>query len=258
MKNGEICGLGLDHELGAGGGRRPPDTDLNVVSCSIMVLNKRIANRIFTRFRVLYGSQAPTSEGFVLNLSADGIFVSGLRIFPPQTELKIRLLPIGADAIELDGKVRWGLRVPQGLLSVVRPGMGIHIKAPPTAYLDFFAKLIRMNAKRTDPRLEARLEVRFYHRELFLKEYTENISRGGLFIATEEPFVPGSEIKVDLVIPDLAIIWTITGQVAYCLDADRARQLETHAGIGIKITEIDPLAKETFRAYVQKIMQLYR
>jgi len=219
--------------------------------------DKRLANRIFTRLRVLFGPQAPGAEGFALNLSAEGVFISALRPYPPGTDLRIRLLPTGADAIELRGTVQWGLRVPQQLMSVVRPGMGIQLISPPSAYIDFFSGLLKADTNRAHPRLEARLAVRFYRREIFVKEYTENISRGGLFIATGTPFDEGTELTIDLVIPDLATVWTVTGRVAYRLNAEQAKPLATPAGIGVKITKIDARTEEAFRGYVQKIMRLY-
>lgn len=220
-------------------------------------MNKRFANRIFSRVKVLYGPQTPEFGGFVLNLSADGLFVSGPRLFGPPTSLQVRLQPAGLAAIDLAGHVRWGFRVPPALASVLRPGMGVSLGEPPAAYLDYFSSLATLNAKRADPRLGARLEVRFYHREAFLKEYTENICRGGLYIATDEPVENGAEIKIDIVIPDLAATWPVTGRVAYTLDADQARDLETKPGVGIQITRIDPGTEAAFRAYVERLMRLY-
>jgi uncharacterized protein (TIGR02266 family) len=190
-------------------------------------------------------------------MSANGLYVSSTRVFHPPTELRIRLEPIGVPAIDVSGRVCWSMRVPPNLVSVVKPGMGIKLDSPPREYLDHFSRLVKMSPQRASPRLEARLEVRFYHREQLIKEYTENICRGGFFIATEEVFEPGDEIRVDVVIPDLATVWQIAGRVAYRLDAEKARQLESHPGIGIEITEIDPRVEEAFRVYVQRIMKLY-
>ena len=99
--------------------------------------------------------------------------------------------------------------------------------------------------------------MRYYHRQQFLKEYTETISQGGLFIATDQPFEPGEELKIELVIPDLAAALPVTGRVAYRLDPQAAAELETKPGIGIQITEIDPRVNGTLRDYVQRIMSLY-
>lgn len=220
-------------------------------------MNKRFAKRIFNRVKVLFGPKEPDLGGFVLNLSADGLLVSAPKLFAPPTRLNVRLLPVGVAPVDVKGEVRWGLKVPPALASVVRPGMGIRLESPPRSYLDYFVSLVNLNAKRADPRLAARLEVRFYHHEVFVKEYTENICRGGLYIVTAEPFDVGDEIKVDLIVPGLAATWPITGRVAYVLDAGQAEDLDTSQGIGVQITGIDPRAEEEFRTYVQRIMRLY-
>lgn len=220
-------------------------------------MDKRYAQRILGRIKVYFGPQAPDSLGFALNLSADGLYVSSTKVYHPPAELAIRLEPIGEPVIEVRGLVRWSQRIPPRLVSVVKPGMGIRLDSPPREYLDLFSRLVRLRPQRASPRLEARLEARFYHRESLIKEYTENISRGGLFVATDEIFEPGAEIRVDLVIPDLATVWQVVGRVAYQLDAEKARLLESRPGVGIEITAIDPAIEAAFRAYVQRIMRLY-
>jgi len=219
--------------------------------------DKRLAKRIISRVKVLFGQQTPAALGFALNLSAAGLYLSSTRIFPPRTELRIRLEPYDTPAIELRGTVRWGQRVPQALLMVVKPGMGIRFESPPREYIDYFAHLVTVNPTRANPRLEAHFKVQFHHREQLIKEYTENISRGGLFIATTEIFEPGDLVAVDLVIPDLAIVWQVAGRVAYRLDAEKARQLESPPGIGIEIKSMDPSVKEAFDNYIQRLMRHY-
>jgi uncharacterized protein (TIGR02266 family) len=207
--------------------------------------------------RLLFGLQKPEADGYALNVSAEGLFISATRIHLPGTSLQIRLLPLGGNAIDLCGSVRWGVRVPPHLAAVVKPGMGVLLSSPPRAYLDFVTALASSKSPRTSPRVEARLEVRYYHRQQFLKEYTENISQGGFFIATGEPFELGAEVRIELVIPDLAAVLPVTGRVAYRLDEKGAAALGSSPGIGVQITAIDPRTDETLRSYVQRILRLY-
>ena len=207
--------------------------------------------------RLLFGLQRPEADGYALNVSAEGLFISATRIHLPGTSLQIRLLPLGGNAIDLCGSVRWGVRVPPHLAAVVKPGMGVLLSSPPRAYLDFVTGLASSKSPRTSPRVEARLEVRYYHRQQFLKEYTENISQGGFFIATGEPLEIGAEVRIELVIPDLAAVLPVTGRVAYRLDEKGAAALGSSPGIGVQITAIDPRTDETLRSYVQRILRLY-
>jgi len=128
-------------------------------------MDKRYSKRVLSRIKVFFGPQAPEYLGFALNVSAHGLYLSSTRVFHPPTELRIRLAPIGAAAIDVSGRVCWSMRVPPNLVSVVKQGMGVRLDSPPCDYLDHFFRLVKMSPQRANPRLEARLEVRFYHRE---------------------------------------------------------------------------------------------
>jgi uncharacterized protein (TIGR02266 family) len=219
--------------------------------------NRRLSNRIFTRVRLLYGREKPEADGYALNVSAEGMFISATRLHPPGTRLTIRMLPVGAEVIEVAGTVRWGLQVPPRLAAIVKPGMGVLLSSPPKAFVDFFAALAASKIQRSYPRMEVRLEVRYYHRQQFLKDYTENISQGGMFIATAEPFELGAQVRVELMIPDLATQLPLTCRVAYVLRPEDAPAAESMPGIGVEIVEMDPRTDETLRTYLQRIMRLY-
>lgn len=219
--------------------------------------NRRLSNRIFTRVRLLYGREKPDADGYALNISSEGMFISATRLHTPGTRLLIRMLPVGAAAIEMGGVVRWGLQVPARLAAIVKPGIGVLLSSPPKAYVDFFSALAASKVQRTYPRMEVRLEVRYYHRQQFLKDYTENISQGGMFIATTEPFELGTQVRVELVIPDLATVLPITCRVAYVLRPEDAPAVDSTPGIGVEIVEMDPRTDETLRTYLQRIMRLY-
>jgi uncharacterized protein (TIGR02266 family) len=219
--------------------------------------NRRLSERIFTRLRLQYGLQKPDADGYALNISATGLFASTLRPQLPGTSLHVRLLPTGAEGIDLRGTVCWSQRVPPQLASVVKSGMGIRLSPPPPAYLDLLVSLAASKLQRAHPRVAAHLEVRYRHREEFLKDYTENISLGGLFIATREPLERGTPVHVELVIHDLAVPLSLVGRVAYRLDEAEAAALGAVTGIGVQITEIDPRTEETLRSYVQRITRLY-
>ena len=80
--------------------------------------DNRYSRRILSRVKVLFGPDAPQALGFALNLSANGLYLSSTKILPPRTELFLRMEPLGEDAIDLRGRVRWGQRIPPSLVSV--------------------------------------------------------------------------------------------------------------------------------------------
>lgn len=220
-------------------------------------VNRRVSERVFTRMRVLYGLREPDTEGRALNVSAAGVFISTPRPHLPGTNLHLRLLPPGAESVDVRGTVRWGQRIPPQLAEVVQPGMGVQVVSPPDAYFDLLVALAGAKTRRAHPRVEARLEVRYFHREHFLKEYTENISQGGLFIATCEPFAVGAAVEVQLLVHDLPVPLPLGGRVAFRVDQDQALALGSTPGVGVQITRMDPRTAETLRAYVRRISRLY-
>jgi uncharacterized protein (TIGR02266 family) len=218
-------------------------------------VDKRFARRLFTRIRTLYGIEDTNSLGFTTNISSSGMFLAG-RLFQPGTELAISLEPEPTRIISVRGEVRWGLRAPAQLSTVVRSGMGIELISPSEEYLTFLSQLAEQRVRR-HPRLDVHIEVRFYHRERFLKEYTENLSQGGLFIVTERQFELDTQLNIDLVIPDLAGPLQVSGRVVYLVDAERAQDLQVQPGIGVKLVEPDPETAAQLQSYVEKLMRLY-
>jgi len=207
--------------------------------------------------RLLYGLQTAEADGFALNISAEGLFISGARLHLPGTRLHIRLLPPGAEGIDLAGTVRWGLRVPQQLITIVKPGMGVLLASPPRAYLDFFTSLASSKIKRAYPARGSAPGGALLSPQALPQGVHRDHQPGGFFIATEERLERGAEVRIELVIPDLVAPLPVTGRVAYCLDAKQAAVLGTAPGIGVQITAMDPKTDETLRAYVQRLMRLY-
>jgi uncharacterized protein (TIGR02266 family) len=80
---------------------------------------------------------------------------------------------------------------------------------------------------RRDARIPMRLEVAFRTRGAFLVAYSANLSKGGLFIETEEALPPGTPLTIRLVVPGYLL--TIDGEVAWVRGKD-----EGQPGLGIR------------------------
>lgn len=82
-------------------------------------------------------------------------------------------------------------------------------------------------------RTDIMLKVRYAAASDFLADYTENISPGGLFIATEEPFAEGDIIDCEISFPGLLNPIPLSGRVTWCRPASG----DEPAGIGVKIID---------------------
>lgn len=221
-------------------------------------MDKRIFKRLFTRVRADYGVKGYEHVGYVLNVSTHGLFLSGRALYNHATPLKVRLQPSGVPHIDLEGVARWGKAVPAALSQVVRQGMGVRVENPPADYLTWFGTVLAAYpGARQHPRVEAQLELRFNHHQDFFREYTENLSQGGLFVATERVFERDTILVIEMTIPDIAKQLTINGRVVYQLDAERAAALGQRAGVGLELIDVDPETREIFADYVRRIERYY-
>ena len=89
---------------------------------------------------------------------------------------------------------------------------------------------------RKDDRLERRISLAFKDRQAFVKAYTGNISRGGLFIRTDCPLKKGEQFLLKLQLPDLSEPIKINCEVAW---ARTQSEGETRpSGMGVKFCEM--------------------
>lgn len=91
--------------------------------------------------------------------------------------------------------------------------------------------------RRTNPRVKARLKVRFKDASAFISEYTHNISKGGMFVRTGKPSEVGSIIEVILVLPESGREIIANGKVIHLVPPEQASKSQP-AGMGLKLSGI--------------------
>jgi uncharacterized protein (TIGR02266 family) len=108
-----------------------------------------------------------------------------------------------------------------------------------------------MSETRRDKRAPLSLKVRFKSATLdeFLEHYSQDISRGGLFIKSKKPMPEGTLLKFELQLKDESSVIHGVGRVVWTRPADGASG-DSPAGMGIKFIKMDPES----RALVQQIV----
>src|SRR5262245_18553315 len=86
--------------------------------------------------------------------------------------------------------------------------------------------------KRQHTRVPAVLRVDYPH-GLPVRDVTENLSGGGLFVQTEQAFVVGDQVRLALSFPRLLDPVEVTGTVAWVRLADP----DQPGGVGIRVEE---------------------
>jgi len=101
------------------------------------------------------------------------------------------------------------------------------------------------DSRRRGRRFAARIKVRFRSIEELVTAYTEDVSRGGLFVTAGQQLPPGTEVQLSLELPDGAAPALVPARVAYVLDEATARTQGRNPGMGMQFLEEDvaPLAE---------------
>ncbi len=86
--------------------------------------------------------------------------------------------------------------------------------------------------RRGSGRAPAELPIEYDRLNAFLSDYTQNISRGGTFIRTEQPLAVGGRLVFRIRAPELGELW-LDGIVRWVTSPDQATA-ESPAGMGIE------------------------
>jgi len=75
-----------------------------------------------------------------------------------------------------------------------------------------------MENKNVSDRLPQPLKIKYPTVDNFLVDYTENIRRGGSFIRTEKPMIPGTRLHLELEVAGVPVFIKLRGRVAWVND----------------------------------------
>jgi uncharacterized protein (TIGR02266 family) len=101
------------------------------------------------------------------------------------------------------------------------------------------------------PRAELKVEIGIDDYMDFYVGFGENVSPGGLFVASYRLLPIGAPVALTIVLPDQSALF-VHGEVRWVRDpADRATS-EQEPGMGIQFTDLPPAEAERLRAYVNR------
>jgi tetratricopeptide (TPR) repeat protein/Tfp pilus assembly protein PilZ len=191
--------------------------------------------------------------GVIRNLSEIGLFIQTQRHVPHDTVLTVE---IGSgDTFKVEGKVV------RCIAEVVDPnssspgGVGITLLAAPDRYLALIDRLRKATSKRSSPddRFEVYLRVHLDWGGEWRTDYTENLSRGGMYLSTIAPLEINSHIRTKIEIPGLLEPIEISGRVTYRMGSDEAKQKGRTAGVGVQFSELTDEARAHIHHYITRL-----
>jgi len=104
--------------------------------------------------------------------------------------------------------------------------------------------------QRTAPRAPAKIEVMFREYGAFVKVYMLNVSNGGIFVKTEDPFPLEHPVHLRLILPSESTPLEIEGRVVWI--NPRGRKNAFPKGMGIQFINMDDAARTRMNEFVKK------
>jgi uncharacterized protein (TIGR02266 family) len=117
--------------------------------------------------------------------------------------------------------------------------------------------------RRQTPRYELKLAITLHGENNFYAGLSENLSEGGVFIATSQPLPIGTPVVLEFTLPTSPVALSLFGVVQWVRGPDAtASQYAIFGGgtevagampgIGVKFVDVDPVSAEAIRAFMQK------
>lgn len=109
----------------------------------------------------------------------------------------------------------------------------------------------RVEQRRT-PRVRHALPVVYRTISGFLTDWTTNISRGGLFLKTEDPLPVGTRVKLLLSLPDMPAPFELMARVVRVHEPGRGAE---EGGMGVEFVDVDEEKQAQLEHFVEKLRQ---
>lgn len=185
---------------------------------------------------------------YTRNISRGGAFIRSNKQLEVGTELVFKLNMPGLDEpLSVKGKVAWTRTVEQAAEAEAGkdPGMGIQFVHETEEQRRAFERRVEAlidgprpqparsyESRRAHPRVPVELKVEYQNVDQLITEYTRNISRGGLFIRSDEQLEKGTQLLFKLHVPELNEPLSLKGRVAWVRTAAEATGSES-PGMGV-------------------------
>ncbi len=92
-------------------------------------------------------------------------------------------------------------------------------------------------SQRQDTRYRVHFSVRYGAAREFVREYAENLSRGGMFIRGVHHLRPGERVRIEMDLPGLDT-FIVGAEVVHVLGPEAARRCDRRPGVGVSLVQV--------------------
>jgi len=215
---------------------------------------ERIDRRLACRFELANIPDTQTHVGTVTDLTELGLRIESRSLCPPGADVTVYVQANDRMIVLLARVVWWRLEA-FAHAEQMRFSAGVELLYDVPAWSEF------VTLQRQTPQKRENLELRYdaVHRvrvagaSEMLTEYTENLSRGGMYLATERLLEIGARITIDLELPGQAEPLRLDAMVAHKLDAKQAEAVGRPPGVGVKFVDWSAPARERLHHYIRRL-----
>lgn len=105
-------------------------------------------------------------------------------------------------------------------------------------------------------RIQAEIEIHFTSFDHFYKEYTKNISKGGIFVKTNNPLAPQTVIAIKLFLPGSQDPLNLVAEVVHVLTPEIAKLHNWDPGMGLHFVDYDAATAKRLEQYISDQIKL--
>jgi uncharacterized protein (TIGR02266 family) len=219
---------------------------------------RRTSPRVAAVIQVRYRRREDFVLEYARDISSGGVFITSEDPLPEGEPVECQFyLPELARPVTMPGKIVRTIRSRTRGLS----GMGIAFEA-----LDEFTRATLMgylkemtsdrecivDRRGKAVRYDQVLEVEYNSVGEFLKDYSENLSKNGIFVRTDEPQPADTVVPMKITLPNGEHI-EVTGRVVHAIDADLASQIGRSAGMGIEFLHYHGSSQTRLWNYIESL-----
>lgn len=107
--------------------------------------------------------------------------------------------------------------------------------------------------RRKHQRVPTQILIKYRSADQFFSDYIRNISRGGIFVPTQQPLPENTLLQISFSLPHYDRLITTEGIVVHSVRAGSERA-ESPAGMGIQFKTLSEENQQLIDAYVESLL----
>ncbi|MDL1958570.1 MAG: TIGR02266 family protein [Deltaproteobacteria bacterium] len=107
-----------------------------------------------------------------------------------------------------------------------------------------------MKDRRKKSRMPIIIQIDYHAVDSFFRDFADNISAGGMFIATPKPLKPGTQLSLEFLLPGCNYPIRVKAEVMWNRDKT---SIDQWRGMGVKFDSLSPSVRDKINTIVKQL-----